>query len=96
MQNNPIENGIAIGASTLKQRVVCRIWPEEHCALPVAPATFKGAVIANIVANLTLRERLMLIVSGRLAIKSHIITDNAVGDTIGHSVVYPLPPKFLS
>lgn len=88
-------NGYASRPVTLKDRVRWRLYPANHCDLPEAPPKWKDVLVCRTVVNLSMLDRLRILVSGRLMVETRTVTENEIGAHVTGSVAYPLPPKAL-
>ena len=70
------------------------LYPREHCPHPDAEP-ISDVIVHDVVVCLSMRDRFRLLVSGRLAVDSKIVTEHRPGVVQGLSVAYPLPPKWL-
>ncbi len=88
-------NGYASRPVTLKDRIRWRLYPANHCDLPEAPPKYKDVLVCRTGVQLSMLDRLRILVSGKLMVETRTVTENEIGAHITGSVAYPLPPKAL-
>ncbi len=105
MQNQPSQTeGLAAVASsdllclsrpwTWKDKLRCKLWPPQHCELPEAPATHKDVLVCRVTSELSMLDRLRVLVTGRIRVESRTVTENVIGDHKTKSVFAALPPRW--
>lgn len=103
MNNNENVTAGTIGSSecyassrpwTWKDKLRCRLFPWNHCDLPEAPATHKDVLICRVISELSLRDRLRVLVTGRIRLESRTVTEHVIGDHKTKSAFMALPPRW--
>lgn len=72
-----------------------RLFPAQHCDVPVAPPSYKDCLSCRITVTLSFSARIRLLFSGRLMVDSKTVTENTIGASVTSSVAYPMPIKLL-
>ena len=80
---------------TWKDRLRCALWPQQHCGLPEAPETHKDVLVCTVTSELSLLDRLRVLFTGRICIKTKTVTENVIGNCRTKSVFMALPPRWL-
>lgn len=75
---------------TWRERLRFKLFPSEPCPLPDAPAAWADCVVITTIVHLSVRDRLMLLVSGRIKVETRTVTEHIVGGTKTSSVSYPV------
>ena len=76
-------------------RIIWRLYPSQHCELPAAPATHQDVLFTNVLVVLPFVDRLRVLISGKLAVRTKTVTENTVGNCVSSTVSYPLRPMSL-
>jgi hypothetical protein len=71
-----------------KQSLMNRMFPHRHCELPEAPFDSRDVLFCNVVTRLSWLDRVRVLISGTLVVKSVIVTENEVGDSKAASVCF--------
>lgn len=75
---------------TWRERLICRIFPVRWCELPEAPAEFKDVLEVQVGVGLDIKDRLRLLLTGKLKVRVRIVCEEKVGATVSNSVAYPV------
>ena len=77
---------------TWRERLGFKLFPSHLCPTPevVDPARYTDVLIVNVVASLSLVDRLRVLVTGKLKVQTHTLCEHAPGDVISSSVAYPV------
>jgi hypothetical protein len=70
------------------------LFPAQHCDLPEAPASYKDVLTCRVTSNLSMTDRIRVLITGRIRVETKIVTENLLGDHKSASVFMVLPPKF--
>lgn len=73
-----------------------RMWPSQYHNVPDLPTWAKDAIYCETVVDLSFADRIRVLLSGRLCVRSRTLTETRPGRVQSSSLGYPLPPKFLS
>lgn len=79
--------------ATWKDKLRWRFFPARHVDLPQAPKTYKDMLVCRVTCQLSMLDRIRVLISGRLMVESKTVTENEIGKHITASVAYPLPIK---
>lgn len=79
---------------TWKDKLRCRLFPPQHCDLPEAPATHKDVLVCRVTSELSMLDRLRVLITGRIRVESRTVTENVIGNHKTKSVFAALPPKW--
>ncbi len=79
---------------TWKDKLRCKLFPPQHCGLPEAPPTHKDVLVCRVTSELSWRDRLRVLATGRIRVESRTVTENLIGRHITRSVFSALPPKW--
>lgn len=74
---------------TWRERLRFRLFPNRHCDLPEAPATYQDCLVVTTVVRLSAIDRVRVLASGKLTVQTRTVTENIVGNAITSSVAYP-------
>lgn len=88
-------NTTGIPKITLKDKIRWKLFPTRFCYLPETSIIYKDVVTIRSYTNLSLIDRLRVLITGRIATESKTVTENEVGNCTSKSVLYILPPKIL-
>jgi hypothetical protein len=72
-----------------------KIWPWQHQDLADLPPWAKDALYVENRVELSFADRLRVLLSGRLRVRSRTLTENVPGRVVSDSIAHPLPPKWL-
>lgn len=81
---------------TWRDKLRCKLFPPQHCELPEAPATHKDVLVCKVFSELSMIDRLRVLITGRIKVETRTVTENVIGDTKTNSVFSALPPKWWS
>lgn len=79
---------------TWRDRVRWRFFPAVRPVMPDV-AGHKDGLFINSVSDLSWRGRLLIFLTGRLAVQSRTSTQNEIGDCTSVVEIFVLPPKWL-
>lgn len=85
-----IENQAQFKIPTWLERLEWAVFPSRLCPLPDAPAAFRDVLHSHVGVTLGCLDRLRVLVTGRLVVKTRIVTEHEIGRTRSGSVVYPV------
>jgi hypothetical protein len=77
-----------------KDKLRVKLFPPEHCPLPEAPPTHQDVIHMNCYGELSILDRLRILITGRVKVEAKIVCQNIVGDTVPLTKINPLPPKW--
>jgi len=76
--------------------LLLKIWPGFHYAPSELPPWSRDAIYADVTVDLSLLDRLRVLLSGRLRVHVQTITENHPGRLETRSGCHPLPPAWLA
>lgn len=79
---------------TWKHRLRLKLFPPNYPDCPRAPENYKDVLHQNSVVELSFLDRIRILISGRIAIKSQTVTENLIGKCTGKVTVFVLPPEW--
>lgn len=65
---------------TWKDRLRARIFPFVPCDLPQAPASFKDVIVTKVKSDLSVVDRIKVLITGKIEIETRVVTENMVGE----------------
>lgn len=77
------------------KRVLCRLWPWKHLEVGDLPAWAKDAIYVENRVELSFLDRLRVLVSGRLRVRSRTLTEVPPCRCESTGMAHPLPPTWL-
>lgn len=75
---------------TWKEKLKFKLFPTNYCELPNAPAIWEDVLIINTLVYLDWKDRIRILLTGFIRIKTKTVTKNKIGDHLTHSVAYPV------
>lgn len=73
-----------------RERLRFKLFPSLPCPLPEAPAYYEGVLEIRTIAVLDWKDRLRVLLTGKLMVETRTVTEHTSGGVISSSVVYPL------
>lgn len=75
-----------------RERLRYRLFPTRHCESPEVPNpdAYREVLFVNVNVHLDWRDRLRVLWSGWLAVRSRVLTEQHVGRCVTSSVAYPM------
>lgn len=77
------------------KRTAAKMWPWRHLDVPDLPEWAKDAVFVETRVELSFADRLRVLVSGRIRVRSQTLTENAPARCETTSIAHPLPPSWV-
>jgi hypothetical protein len=79
---------------SFRQRLLWRLFPTRSVPIPEDTDGFAPSyIMTRVISNLDWKDRLRVLLSGRLAVETQTKTDVVVSKMVSQSVVYVLPPN---
>lgn len=72
-----------------------KLFPCRHVFAPAAPGDWKDCITMHTVCELSLLDRLRVLLTGRLEVTTRTITENEVGRSVTAADSYVLPWKMF-
>lgn len=79
---------------TWRDKLRCKLFPPQHCDLPEAPALFQDVLVCRVTSELSMLDRLRVLITGRIRVESRTVTENMMGSHRTKSIFSALPPKW--
>lgn len=79
---------------TWRDKLRCKLFPAQHCDLPEAPASFQDVLVCRVTSELSMLDRLRVLITGRIRVESRTVTENMMGSHRTKSIFSTLPPKW--
>ncbi len=76
-----------------RDRVRYKLFPSRGCPLPEAPPHYADVLHVNTLAVLDWPDRLRVLLTGRLVVRTRVVTEHTIGGSIASSVVYVALPS---
>ncbi len=80
---------------TRRERIGWRLFPSQHCDIPDI-GNMRDCVITKTTVDLSLMDRLRVLISGRIEVTAKTATGNEVGAYATNAVFNVRPPRWLS
>ena len=75
---------------TWRDRLRHRLFPDNHCELPEAPAHFEDVLEIRVSVSLSAMDRLRVLLTGKLSVRTRVVCEHAVGCSRSASVASPV------
>lgn len=85
----------ALDERPLWKRWLLKIWPWTHQEVGDLPTWAQDAIYCENRVELSFADRLRVLVSGRVRVRSQTLTENKPGRVETVSLAHPLPPSWL-
>lgn len=79
----------------LWRRLLTKIWPWKHQEVGDLPTWAQDAIYCENRVELSFSDRLRVLVSGRVRVRSCTLTENKPGRVETTSIAHPLPPSWI-
>lgn len=77
------------------RRILTKLWPGVHQPVGDLPAWAQDAIYVENRVALSFVDRLRVLLSGRVRVRSQTLTENKPGRVESTSVAHPLPPAWI-
>ena len=90
-----IINTAGIVRTTWRDRLRWRLFPGGIPELPEAPAAYRDVLHCDTECYFGWRDRLRILVSGRVMVMTRTVTENMIGGCVTASIANVLAPRFM-
>lgn len=79
---------------TWRDRLRMKLYPPDYAITPDAPPAHKDVLISHCFGEISMLDRIRILISGRVKVESRTVTENIIGACVSNTKIYALPPRW--